>query len=150
MDLSNPINTVANVVMATGALLILWQIRESRLNAITSFEDAMDKEYRELIRRLPTQLMLGSDLTESLIQEHLDEFYYYFDLCNQQAFLRQRKRVRPSTWTYWSDGMRSNFERPAFHRAWDLVKEKAPGDFGELRQLECLGFKSDPAEWDHP
>jgi hypothetical protein len=140
-------STIANIVMAVGALLILWQIREARNSAVTSFEDSMDKEYRDIIHCLPAKVMLGAESNDTIFFEHLDEFYSYIDLCNQQTFLRQRKRVRRSTWLFWSDGMRSNLDRPAFRAAWEIIKKEAPGDFSELRKLEESNFEADPAKW---
>jgi len=49
MDLIVP---VSNAIMAVGALLILWQIRQAKRQAVTSSEDSIDKEYRGIIHQI--------------------------------------------------------------------------------------------------
>ena len=144
MDLIVP---VSNAIMAVGALLILWQIRQAKRQAVTSSEDSIDKEYRGIIHQIPAKALLGEALSAKEAREHLDEFFAYIDLCNQQVFLRQRKRIGRGTWQFWCDGMKSNLLRPAFKKAWETVKVKADTDFGELRRIESSNFKSDPAGW---
>jgi hypothetical protein len=73
--------------------------------------------------------------------------YFYIDLCNEQVFLRQNRRVCGATWVFWQDGIRSNLGRPAFKKAWEDFKLAAPNSFRELRQLEKTDFKDDPASW---
>ena len=85
MDLIVP---VSNAIMAVGALLILWQIRQAKRQAVTSFEDSLDNEYRGIIHQIPAKALLGEALSAKEAREHLDEFIAYIDLCNQQVFLR--------------------------------------------------------------
>lgn len=141
------INSVATCLMAVGAFLILWQIGETRRQAQTAFEDSLDGAYREIISRLPTSALLNKQLKRKEIDQLLDEFYGYFDLCNQQVFLRQRKRISGDTWKYWADGIRSNLARPAFADAWSIIKSSDTVVFSELRRLETSGFMQDPVEW---
>ncbi len=127
--------------------LAWWQIREGRKQAVTSFEDSLAREYREIAQRIPVVALLGEPLSGSDLQANLDDFYHYIDLSNEQVFLRQRGRVRPDTWTNWRDGIQSNLKRPAFLAAWRLIKEKSPGSFEELRRLETANFQADPRDW---
>ena len=133
--------------IATGiaAWIASGQLRESREQARTQFEDAMSREYRDLIQAIPTKALLGDELTDAEFAKAFDELYRYVDLSNEQTFLRQKGRVSKEAWENWSSGMASNFERPAFRDAWDKIKERASEDFAELRWLEATGFKGDPA-----
>ena len=144
---SDLISAIANCVMAGGALLIVWQIRQSKLQAITTFEDTLDNEYRRIVHGVPAKILLGEEVPQSELTGYLDELIAYFDLCNQETFLRQRKRISGSTWIYWSDGIRSNLTRPAFKQAWEMIKASNRTDFEELRKLELSGFSEDPASW---
>jgi hypothetical protein len=128
-------SALASVATAAGVGVAAWQLRHSQRQNVTTFEDSFAREYRELTATLPTKALLGEPLTEQEHQEHFDEFYRYFDLCNEQVFLHQSGRIRRSTWQYWRDGMASNFKRPAFERAWNEVCERANSDFSELRAL---------------
>jgi hypothetical protein len=149
MDMPAWMGNVPEIIMAAGTLLLFWQIFQGRQQARTTFEDSLDKEYRDIIHKLPSKAVLGGPLDDAKFEEHLDEFFAYFDLCNQQAFLRQRDRISDDTWAYWSDGMRANLKKRAFRTAWEHVKQHATGEFNELRTLEASDFRADPAKAGH-
>ena len=141
------VSAFANCIMAIGAVLILVQIWQSKIQARTNFEDNLNSEYRRIIHSLPAKALLGGDLTKQEMTGKIDEFLTYVDLCNEQTFLRQHKRVGRDTWRFWADGMRSNLSRPAFKKAWETIKSNSPSDFQELRKLEMTDFNDDPADW---
>jgi len=147
MDTCHLLDTIANCVMALGALLIFFQIRQSKMQAMAQFEDSLTGQYRQIIHGIPVNILFGTGLSDSEAGESLDDFLKYFDLCNEQAFLRQQKKIRRNTWRFWADGMKSNFSRPPFRQAWAVIKAKAPSDFSELRRLEQTDFLEDPATW---
>ncbi len=127
------LSAVANLATALGAIAAAWQLYLVHRQSITNFEDSFAKEYRELVGDLPTKALLGEPLTEEEYLEHFDEMYHYFDLCNEQTFLRNAGRVSEKTWGFWQDGIASNLRRPAFERAWCEIAARANGDFSELR-----------------
>ncbi len=138
---------IASIATAVGVFLAWWQIRETRQQAITGFEDGLAREYREIAQRIPVAALLGDELPEAELNTALDDFYHYIDLSNEQVFLRQSGRVRKETWENWRDGIKSNLSRPAFRAAWELIKRKAIGSFEELRRLEVEGYSIDPRDW---
>lgn len=138
---------VGSLATAIGVLLAWWQIRVAGRQSATAFEDALAREYRDLAQRIPVSALLGDVLSAEEIQDNLDDFYSYVDLSNEQTYLRQKGRLRRDTWTNWCEGIRSNLTRPAFQTAWQLIKEKAPESFDELRRLESEGFETDPRDW---
>jgi hypothetical protein len=144
---ANWVSAIANCAMAIGVVLVLWQIRLTKQQATTAFEDSMAKEYRELAAKIPTGALLGEDLTEDDYKKTFDEFYHYVDLSNEEIFLRQRNRVSEETWIYWLDGIKSNLSRPAFKRAWEEIKARNGDSFNELRRLEKENFRTDPHTW---
>jgi hypothetical protein len=135
---------LSHVAAAVALVFAAWQLWLSHQQALTAFEDAMAKEYRELALKIPTKAFLGKELTEAEYTEAENDFYHYFDLSNSQAFLRQINRVSPQTWKYWSDGIRSNLKRPAFKMAWERIASQANGDFAELRLLIAQNYEIDP------
>jgi hypothetical protein len=140
------ISAFAATVSACGVFFAFFQLLYMQRMADTQFADAMDREYRKLVGRLPTKALLGQELTEEEHKQYLDEFIHYTDLSNEQVYLRQRKRVSLPTWQYWCDGIRSNVNRPAFARAWAEVKAGTE-NFAELRRLEADGLRGDPSRW---
>jgi hypothetical protein len=123
------IGLAASVATAFGVVMAWWQIREARRQAVTSFEDSMSREYRDIAQKLPVAALLGDPLREEELTGNLDDFYHYIDLTNEQVFLRQRGRVRADTWINWRDGIQT------------------PDSFEELRRLEAEHFGSDPRDW---
>ncbi|MFL6197754.1 MAG: hypothetical protein ACJ76J_01120 [Thermoanaerobaculia bacterium] len=144
IDLSAAIGSVAT---ALGVFAAVLQIRESKRQAVTAFEDSMSSQYRDLVQRIPVEALLGENLEEPVYRENLNEFYHYIDLTNEQIFLRARDRITPETWQNWCDGIRTILAKPAFARAWQEVSQRSPGSFEELRRLIDSGYTEDPVKW---
>ena len=141
------INSGASIATVIALGIAIWQIVLSRKQAQTDFEDGLDREYREIIHHLPIKAFLGETLDDKEYQEALPYLYRYIDLCNQQVFLRQQKRVGKVTWKYWRDGIKSNLSRHPFDKAWSDIKAKGQQSFSELKRLETFGFRDDPGSW---
>jgi hypothetical protein len=127
------IQASASVATAAGVLIAGWQLRLTKLQAVTAFEDQLASQYREIARRLPVQALLGEELDASALRAALPDFYHYFDLSNEQAFLYRRRRVRLHTWTEWREGIEQNMQRPAFDVAWAEISARSPESFTDLR-----------------
>jgi len=132
---SNVATAVAAIFTAFGAWAAVRQLRLLEQQSVTSFEDGMVDEYREIAKDLPLDALLGEDMDMHKVTAALPVFYRYFDLCNQQVFLHKQGRIRAETWALWQDGIVSNLQRPAFARAWAEIAAKVFGDFNELRAL---------------
>jgi hypothetical protein len=146
MTLFEWIQTIASIATAAGVGMAAIQIRLSKQQAATQFEDHLSSQYREIVRRLPIGALLG----DSLSQEHstsLATFYDYFDLTNEQVFLRMKGRLREETWHDWRDGIQTNMDRPAFRTAWEEIRKRSPDTFDELGRLVAEGYRSDPRWW---
>lgn len=147
MDWLGLINALASVATAIGVFLAGWQIRLAKRQAITQFEDDLTKQYREIIKDIPTDALLGLEISDDEYERTRHAFYRYIDLCNEQVFLRQQGRVCEGTWKLWGDGIESNLLRPAFQKAWIDIKRKSDKDFRELKLLENENYNSDPYKW---
>lgn len=139
--------SLTGIATTTGLFIAYRQFRLATRQAQTTFEDALAREYRQVAHRIPVRALLGDDLPESQSGIALDEFYWYFDLTNEQIFLRRNGRVSDATWANWRDGIRANLRKPAFARAWGEIARRAPGSFNDLRRLERGGYRDDPRGW---
>jgi hypothetical protein len=128
----NSLSSIATAVGVTFAAIQLWMTRQQ---AVLQFEDSLAVQYRDVVRRLPVEAFLGESLSDERQAAALKDFIHYFDLSNEQAFLRQKKRVRRNTWREWEEGIVQNMKRPAFAQAWTHVSSRAPESFNELRAL---------------
>jgi len=126
---------ISSFATAIGVLVAAFQLWAAHRQSVTTFEDSFAREYRDLAATLPTKALLGEALTEEEHAEYFDEFYHYFDLCNEQIFLYLAGRISPETWKFWHDGMAAHLRRKAFIRAWSEIAERAGSDFNELRQF---------------
>ena len=146
MITANDVSLVANVVIAAGVILTALQLRMTKRQAITQFEDAINREYRHLVMPLPTKALFGQPLTDDEHEKHKETIVHYIDLCNEQVFLRRTWRVSGRTCVYWREGIEYNMTQPAFARVWAEVKQ-LPDIYRELRQLEQKQWRSDPVKW---
>ncbi|HEY0098662.1 MAG TPA: hypothetical protein VGB76_06875 [Pyrinomonadaceae bacterium] len=151
MDWIGLVNALASVATAVGVLLAGWQIRLAKQASRSQFEDSLTQQYREIIKKIPIEALLGEDLKTLEPQKWentLDDFYRYIDLSNEQVFLRQNNRVSKATWRLWSEGIKLKLELKSFKDAWEHFKREAPESFKELQLIELKdNFKSDPREW---
>lgn len=147
MALLDLVQTFAGLATAAGIFLAWWQIRLTKRQALTDFEDGLAREYRQIAESIPVPALLGVDLSDKEFDTAFARFFRYVDLCNEQVFLRMNGRISQATWLNWVDGMQSNLARPAFARAWTVIKTRPPGSFEELRRLEDEGFAGDPRGW---
>lgn len=132
---SNVATAIAAVFTAFGAWAAVRQLRLLEQQSVTSFEDGLVNEYRDIAKEIPLDALLGVDMSPQDVALALPAFYRYFDLCNQQVFLHKQGRIGTETWGLWRDGIVSNLRRPAFAWAWAEIASKATGDFDELRAL---------------
>ena len=135
MSVTLTFSEIANLATTAAVFFAASQILLSKKQSIASFEDSLAREYRELASRLPTKALLGEPLTDQEHADSFDEMYHYFDLCNEQAFLANNRRISKKTWAFWKDGITSNIRRPAFQRAWAEIAARSNGDFSELRAI---------------
>lgn len=147
MNIIDFLDIAAKLATAVGIFLAFWQLRRTRHQTITSFEDQLAREYRQLARKIPVAALLGQELPEEAFEKVREEIYNYIDLSNEQVFLRQNNRISETTWLNWCEGIQSNLSRPIFIRVWEEVKNAVPESFQELRRVEREQFESDPLKW---
>lgn len=142
------ISALAAVVSMFGIWFVRQQLVMTKDIAQLQFEDALEKEYRDLVSSIPTKALLDSELTEQEYEETFDEFFRYFDLSNRQVELRKEGRIGDATWSNWRLGIKFNMSQPSFKKAWGDVKvrteDHAAEFFSELRKLVASGYCRDP------
>jgi hypothetical protein len=135
MTLVEFLGAASNLATAIGVAVAASQLFATRRQALTTFEDSLNAQYRALVERIPVASLLGDPLRRIELRRLLPHFYHYFDLCNEQAFLYKNARVSKKTWVSWKDGIETNMRRPAFAAAWTEIARRSPTDFDHLREL---------------
>lgn len=126
---------VPSIVTAIDVCVAGRQLQLTKKQSMIHFEDQMSAQYREIARRLPIEALLGESLEPDRQAKWLPDFYHYFDLSNEQAFLHQRRRITKITWKEWKEGIEQNLRPPAFALAWEEITRRAPENFNELRAI---------------
>ncbi|MFT7560501.1 MAG: hypothetical protein ACI93R_002421 [Flavobacteriales bacterium] len=96
---------------------------------------------------MPVDALIGKTVSQAQESETRELIFNYLDLCNEQIFLRKKNKIAKDTWRDWSSGMESHLQKVAFKLIWDEIKDKSPGRFSFLEQLENEDFKIDPKRW---
>ena len=145
------ISAFAAVISVAGVFLVRVQLASTKNIAQDQFEDTLEKEYRDLAARIPTDALIGGELSPRQYKAASDELFRYFDFNNKQVMLRKQGRIGDSTWENWLSGIKFNLSLPAFKMAWSEVKRKTESQksefFSELRMLEEENFQCDPKIW---
>jgi hypothetical protein len=129
------VQTIASLATAVGVAIAAWQLRLTKQQAQSQFEDSFTEQYRGMVGRLPLAALLGQPLDDAELLAHLRSFYEYFDLSNEQAFLAARGRIRRATWANWQEGIDQHLARPAFEQAWRALAPYLDGSFNDLKTL---------------
>lgn len=124
---------VGGIATALAVLIAAWQVRQNNALHRADYEDAFDRQYRDLAMIIPMDAFLGS--RDVLEPEAREAIYNYFDLCNEQIYQHSKGRITKDTWRDWSSGISSNMNRPAFQLVWREVTTQAPGTFTYLERF---------------
>ncbi len=138
---------VAEAATALAVGVAAWQLWMTKRQARTQFEDGLAREYREIVRRLPVEAMLGHPVSDAMVDQHLQDFYTYVDLTNEQIFLRRKGRVTKTTRNNWREGICDLMNLPAFQIAWRKLNGGPAERFNQLRLLAEDKFGTDPKKW---
>ncbi len=143
---------LASLATAVGVVLVVVQLVLGRFQTRTSLEDELSREYRDIAAQLPVAAFF--DMKDSRrplppFEECLEQYVRYFDLSNQQVFLRMQRRVSRRTWWLWADGMEDNLGREGFGEAWEYVRTHSERSYNELASF-YLHWDHDPAYWEPP
>ncbi len=143
-NLAQLVIALGTVGAAIGVYYVRLQLKHAQQQAMTSYEDQLNREYRTLLREIPPTARCQPGLNTDELEKYYAAFYGYLDLCNEEVFLRREERISEATWKSWRDGIKSHLSRGAFGEAWKKAK-KDSDSFLELRCLEETGFLIDPA-----
>ncbi len=146
------LSDIASLATAAGVVLVWYQLVLGRKQTRTALEDDLNREYRVISAELPASAFFDvpdATLPVRAWQEDVVSYMRYFDLSNQQVFLRIERRISAKTWQLWADGIGDNLSREAFGLAWNYVRQHSPRSFNELASV-YEHWDHDPAYWSPP
>jgi len=125
---------VGSIATAIAVLVAAWQVKQNNILHRADYEDAFDRQYRDLAMIIPMDAFLGKE-QNSRPEEVREAVFNYFDLSNEQIYQHSKGRISSDTWKDWSAGIKANMNRPTFARVWSEVLEDAPGTFTYLERF---------------
>ena len=129
------IASLTGIATSTSMIIAYRQLRLATRNTQVTFEDALAREFRQVSMRMPLKALLGQPLDDAEMESSLAAFYWYFDLTNEQLFLRRHGRISDIAWRSWEEGIERAMRRPAFVQAWRRLTLDSDSTFAELREF---------------
>ena len=126
---------VAAVLVAAAA--IVYSVRGlSEQFQMTTFLE-YTKRYGQIMAMLPFDARHPhsdfrlADVSEEERNDFLKTYRDYFNLCWEEWWLREKKKIDEATWAVWVEAMRQTMDFPCFDEAWDALKSEYDpyGDF---------------------
>lgn len=136
MALAETLSAVASGATAIAVAIAAWQLSLGRHQGKMQFEQQFNDRYRSVIASVPLEALLGEEFDWARESAEVRRaFFDYFELCEEELFFRDAKRINQRTWAEWRYGIENNFSRPAFRVAWADLSERAPNTFTKLDLL---------------
>lgn len=129
------IASLTGIATSTSMIIAYRQLRLATRNTQVTFEDALAREFRQVSMRMPLKALIGQPLDDAEMEASLAAFYWYFDLTNEQLFLRRHGRISETVWRSWEEGIERAMRRPAFAAAWARITQGSDTTFNELREF---------------
>jgi len=140
------IDTISSALTAIGIFVAVKQLCLSRKLAQIAFEHSFDQRYRELIKEIPMNVLLNVE-NKAPEDETRELIYNYFDLCNEQVYLKFEKKIKKERWDIWCSGIKDNLDKNQFRIVWNEVTDESKNTFSYLEFLIRKEF-TDPDTWD--
>jgi hypothetical protein len=115
---TNVVDTTASVATTLAIAAVVWQLVLTRRQMTASFERTFVERYERIIASVPLEMLTGESVDIARNEKVLRAFFDYFELCEEELYYRQARRVSDSAWSDWSEGIELNLRRPAFREAW--------------------------------
>jgi hypothetical protein len=128
VDLPEVLRTGAALVGAGSIVFAARSFRLTKDQAVTTFEDSLAREYREITGLLPPVAFYQNERA-FLSDAEKRAVFRYFDLCNEQLRLIDEQRVRPVTAEIWKAGIEELMSRPTFKSCWKELQQGLPAEF---------------------
>ncbi|RIJ45491.1 hypothetical protein D1614_22740 [Maribellus luteus] len=115
--------TLIGIVVAIITIIVQSNMtrKQMRLNFFADYT----KRYQEIILNFPETINQSdfdySKLEPEVRDKTLRYMRAYFDLCSEEFYLSQSKRIESEIWEEWSEGIKYTFSKKAFRDAWEIV-----------------------------
>ena len=143
--LTNPANwiAIAGVAAAFAAMLATLRSIRRQIEAVVFIE--YTRRYSEILADIPTawRTTPPDRLAALLILPDDDEHFRhtmrrYFNLCAEEFYLQDAKKLDSATWKIWRQGIRDSMQLPCFDEGWRRVRGEYAGMKLFLRFIDYM------------
>lgn len=139
MELNTIFNAITALATFGGFIVVIYQLRQNSKLEQSKFEYDITKRFIDITNELKFDTIYLSKEKDSDFGKHiknkLHEFYQYFDLTNQEIYLKNKNKITDETWDEWEEGIIYLLKRDSFMYAWELIdKTVTEATFNELRE----------------
>ncbi|MGL1885492.1 MAG: hypothetical protein OCD76_03165 [Reichenbachiella sp.] len=117
--------TIGHVLTLVAISIGLWQLRMVNIQIKNNFFADYTKRYQEIMLNFPESVndkdFNLADLDDEERAKFLRYARAYFDLCSEEYYLYQKKRISKEIWLEWKSGIEYAFSKPAFIQAWGKI-----------------------------
>lgn len=118
------IASLANIAAAVGVVVVVFQLALARREMRATFERSFVDKYDRVIVGVPLSMLLGDNLKIDSDETAMRAFFDYFELCEEELYYRTVAKISSATWNEWWEGISLHMRRPAFQRAWELLRDR--------------------------
>ena len=131
------------VIMLTGVIAFIVSACQVKQQLKFSLFEKYTARFSQIMQSMPEEFF--KEDVETLSEKKKDEINHYirlyFDLCSEELYLYEQKRVDEKVWREWKDGIKESFNNPLirsfFINNYDTY-HRAYGNFYRLIDKEIL------------
>jgi len=148
MNTAQSIQLATVIITGTGVIIALftlvWQSHITRQQMKLTFFADYTKRYQKIILHLPSNIndpdFKFGKLSTKEREKTLKYMRVYFDLCSEEFYLSQTKKIDKKVWKEWSSGIQYAFSKKAFQDGWKIINMDSQfyGDFVKWMNAEVL------------
>lgn len=125
------------VAILTLAIGVLQFIRQQRW----SFFEKYTARFQHIIEIMPESVLSGKTVPEEDKKQAMRATRLYIDLCSEEFYLRQKRRINRKVWKEWKGGMEIIFSNPFVKNFFQKTYQKTYHDFANFVEKELIKGK---------
>ena len=135
MELTEWIQLIALLVAII--VLIITIINFNNQIKLNFFAD-YTKRYQEIMLHLPEDIDINYNSFSELPNEVKRYLRAYIDLCSEEYYLHQYKKIEHKIWVNWEQGIKAAFKIKVFKDAWVCFDKESYPDFYRWMTTEII------------
>lgn len=96
------------------------------------------KRYQEIMLHLPEDIDINYNGFSELPNDVKRYLRAYIDLCSEEYYLHQHKKIEQKIWVNWEQGIKAAFKIKVFKDAWECFDKESYPDFYRWMTTEII------------